>query len=371
MEDPNLYVICDCCGVSLEYAECIVHCLEPVCNFGGQRYDLCSACHYQGRASGYHQNSHPYELHYPSQIQPHTHLQATLAPRPGIMRINSFSSINSQSSMESQSSYDSSNSNNSQASYDPQPSYNTQHSYNLQPPYNPQAVYGEPHEYMINGRTAAPKLIRLAAAIFEDIDNADASVVWPVFQRRTDHFEPEKCAFVMHLLQFYAQYNVFQRIYDEGQANGNGVAWSDAQVAHMYDNYGWEYRLGQREGTRYSMPMLTKNGFLQMLMCEALVDPEGFSARLNGLLESVGGLEDPLTGDCFHIERESWPSMPDDAVVQQRNGILRMVEDTIEAARGYGSWYPAQESGGWQQDRGMRASKGSFFQRARRFGKNI
>ncbi|KAI5851740.1 hypothetical protein DFP73DRAFT_167489 [Morchella snyderi] len=369
MEDPYLFVFCDGCNVSLEYAECIVHCLEPACNLGGQRYDLCWACHYQGRASGSHQNWHLYELHHgPSQIQSHTYLHATLAPRPGILRMNSSSSINSQSSTESQSSHNSSGSNNSQASYDPQPSYNTQHSYNLQP----QAVYGEPHNYMINGRTAAPKLIRLAAAIFEDIDDADASVVWPVFQRHTDHFEPEKCALVMHLLQFYAQYNVFQRIYDEGQANGNGVTWSDAQVAHMYDKYGWEYRLGQREGTRYTMPVLTKHGFLQMLMCEALVDPEGFSARLNGLLESVGGLEDPLTRDCFHIERESWPSMPDDGMVQQRNEILGMVEDTIEVARGYRPLYPAQESGVWQEDRGMmRTSKGSFFQRARRFGKGI
>ncbi|KAH8151817.1 uncharacterized protein LAJ45_03808 [Morchella importuna] len=238
---------------------------------------------------------------------------------------------------------------------------------------------------MINGGAAAPKLVRLAAAIFEDIDNADDRVIWPVFPRNTDHFEPEKCTLVMHLLQFYDQHNIFQRIYDEGKANGKGIAWSDAQVAHMYDNHCWEYRLGQREGGGYFMPVLTRNGFLQMLMSEALVDPEGFSVRLNGLLVSVGGLKDPLTRHYFHVERESWPSVPDDSMVQQKNEVLGMVEDAIEAAREYGSGYPAQESGGWQQgrsmraskgplfqqDRDMRASKGSLFQRARRFGKNI
>lgn len=385
MGDQTQFIYCDSCYLSLECAVCIVHCLDPICNAGSHRYDLCWACHSQGNVSKYHQNGHPFELHYLDQIQSHTYLQATLAPKPGIARMSSFSSINSQYSVDSQLSYASANSGDSQASYDPQCSHDTQYSYNFQPPHNPQGVYGEPREYMINGGAATPRFASLSAAIFEDIDNADTSVVWPVFPRNTNLFEPEKCLLVMYLLQFYASYNIFQRIYDEGRANGKGVAWSDAQVAHMYDTYCWEYQSVQREGSGYFMPALTRCGFLQMLMSEALVDPVGFSVRLNGLLVSVGGLTDPLTGHYFHVERESFPSVPDDNMLQQRNKAIGMVEVAIEAAREYRPGYPAQESGGWQQDRGMReskgplfqqdrsmrASKGSLFQRARRFGKNI
>lgn len=258
-----------------------------------------------------------------------------------------------------------------------QATYESSSSGNPQSPYNPQHLYEDPYEPMIMAYTASAMFVRLATAIFHDVDNADTSRVPEQFPRGTNYLEPEKCAFIMRLLGFFAEYNVFQRLFDEGQANGRGVAWSDAQVAHMYEGYGWEFEAVLRTGTPYTMPVLTENGFLQMLICEASVDPESFSARVNGLLDRVEGLIDPLTGNGFHIVRERWPIVPDEGMMQKRNEVLWMVENSIQEARG-GGWQQSmdrrqqsmdgwqQNMGGWQQyrggsqqDRGIRKSIGT------------
>lgn len=207
----------------------------------------------------------------------------------------------------------------------------------------------DPHwGYMITQeKTASELFARLAVAIYTYIDASFEP-------RQTTWLEPEKCSIVLDLLGYTADENAFHSFQLASQQNGRGLAWSDEEVAFVYRQYGWEHTLVSR-GSLLPMgeqqqgffqpvsdgtPLLSRNGFIAMLLGDALCDPDDFCARLNRLLAVVPPLVDPATQQYFarrDVPRDAWPAAADqdalwkgDLVQQAR---IRRSEEQAAAER--------------------------------------
>lgn len=282
---------CDVCSVELlPTRDHRIHCLS--CD----NYDACWDCHGSGRVSGPHQSWHPQETFPPLPIaypDPSTF-------KPVVSRIT----------------------------------YST-------PP--------DPHwGYMVTEeKTASELFARLAVAIYTYIDSSFEP-------RQTTWLEPEKCSMVLDLLGYTADENAFRSFNLASEHNGKGIAWSDEEVAFVYRQYGWEHTLVNR-GSLLPMgeqqqaffqpdsdgtPLLSRNGFIAMMLGDALCDPDDFCARLNRLLSVIPPLVDPATQQYFarrDVPRNAWPAGADqdalwkgDLVQQAR---LRRSEEQAAAER--------------------------------------
>lgn len=224
-------------------------------------------------------------------------------------------------------------------------------------PFHPQnatiSYASQPDPYwgcMVTQQKGASELfVRLANAIYTYIDFAFEP-------RQTSWLEPEKCSVVLDLLGYTSEENAFRSFHVESQRNGKGTSWSDEEVAFVYRQYGWDHTLASRGSLRpveerqydeefiqpvtQGMPLLSRKGFLAMVLGDALCDPGDFCARLNRLLLSIPPLVDPVTEQYFarmEVPRSSWPTLADpealwkgDLVQQER---VRRATEQIAATR--------------------------------------
>lgn len=165
-------------------------------------------------------------------------------------------------------------------------------------------------------KTASQLFARLLDAIYTYVDCTFEP-------RQTTWLEPEKCSVIMDMLGYTPEENAFRIFYQRAQQNGRGVAWSDHEIAHIYEQYGWDHQMVTRvfqqhesylQPTPDGMPLLSRKGFIAMMVGDALCDPDEFYARFNGLLGQVPALVDPATGEYFlsrNVPRSCWPSVPD------------------------------------------------------------
>ncbi|KAL0631592.1 hypothetical protein Q9L58_009535 [Maublancomyces gigas] len=282
---------CDVCLVELvPTRDHRIHCLTC------ENYDACWDCHMSGRVAKMHQSWHEQETILPLPIA---------YPDPATFKLAA-----------------------SRITYSSPP---------------------DPHwGYMVTQeKTASELFARLAVAIYTYIDSAFEP-------RQTTWLEPEKCSIVLDLLGYTPGENAFRSFQLASQHNGNGIAWSDGEVAFVYRQYGWEHTLVNRSSllpmgeqqqpffqpVSDETPLLSRNGFIAMMLGDALCDPDDFCARLNRLLASIPPLVDPATQQYFSrrdVPRNAWPAAADqdalwkgDSVQQAR---IRRSEEQAAAER--------------------------------------
>lgn len=289
---PSNAYTCDVCSVEIAPSRDIrINCLEC------QNYDTCWNCHITGRASGVHQTWHH---------------QQTIPPDPSLPPITAY-----------------------------------------RPP-NPTVSYTSPPDpywgYMITQQKGASELFsRLANALYTYIDFAFEP-------RQTSWLEPEKCSVVLDLLGYTPEENAFRSFDLESQHNRKGVTWSDEEVTFVYRQYGWDHTLAsraslqpvgvqQRDGNfiqpvSQGMPLLSRKGFVAMMLGDALRDPDDFCARLNRLLASIPLLVDPATEQYFarrDVPRSSWPAVADPEALWKVETVqqarIRRAEEQAAAER--------------------------------------
>jgi hypothetical protein len=167
--------------------------------------------------------------------------------------------------------------------------------------------------------------------------------------KETRRLEPEKCRVVMTMLDYTGEDNPFWYFRDLGERNGLGISWSDGEITFIYRQYSWEYEVATRSFEQQvgsipqelhpfftpvsrGMPLLTRNGFRDMLVADALADPTQFYDRFNKLIHrawEIQRLIDPATGKEFpreEIPLIAWPMGPDP-------DALRMKDVVQEACR--------------------------------------
>lgn len=275
---------CDSCGGAIiPQFDARFHCL--VCS---ESYDLCVQCHRDRRSSRAHHHSHP-----------HQYIQAG-AGVGGLPIALSGAEIQTR---------------------------------------------GRPHpfwDYMITeSGTPSGHFRGLIQALFDFIDGT-----FP--PERTGMLEPEKCRVVMTMLGYADAENPFHTLPAFGQQNGLGISWSDDEVRFIYQQHSWEFEACTRsfqqldslsESVHGGMPCLTPNGFRDMLVAEALVDPTVFCDRFNKFIFQAWTMMDP--GVQWPFPREeiplmAWPAEPDRDAIEMRERVRQGSLARVELSLSYG-----------------------------------
>lgn len=169
---------------------------------------------------------------------------------------------------------------------------------------------------------------------------------------RSGDFEPEKASYIMALLCYPEQDNIFYLFQNSSTQNPHGLAWSDYQTLLIYRQCGWDYQEGTRNleqqirsvpeehretfrPVEHGMPLLTRTGLRDMIVTEALANPQDFCQRFNHLLSVINGpqtalidLEDRYRFPAGPIGSDCWPMSPDREAVATRS----MMQETARAA---------------------------------------
>ncbi|PWW77363.1 hypothetical protein C7212DRAFT_362340 [Tuber magnatum] len=195
-------------------------------------------------------------------------------------------------------------------------------------------------------RTASDRFRRL-------IDSIHNFISW-TREPRSGNLEPEKASHIMALLEYPDHDNIFHLFLTHSTQHPHGLAWSDYQTLRIYQTCGWGYQEGPRDHNRQItsvlpqyqesltsaeqfMPLLTRAGFRDMIVTEALADPVVFRERFNILLYRINGsqrvlrdLEDGRLFPAGPIESNCWPLSPDAEAVETRARMQRTARAAIE-----------------------------------------
>ncbi|KAG0639026.1 hypothetical protein HOY80DRAFT_1076088 [Tuber brumale] len=173
---------------------------------------------------------------------------------------------------------------------------------------------------------------------------------------QSSNLEPEKASYIMTLLGFPDQDNIFNLFLTRSTRHPQGLAWSDFQTLRIYKTCGWEYQKSTRDHSEQtksvppeyreifkpvddSMPLLTRTGLRAMVVMETLANPQGFPERFNALLytinESQGALKDLDDNSPFPvgpIPENCWPLSADAVAVSRRAVMQKTAREAIVAA---------------------------------------
>ncbi|RPB00688.1 hypothetical protein L873DRAFT_1788857 [Choiromyces venosus 120613-1] len=277
METSGIEVYnCKFCGQSIHYHEPRYHCISCV------DYNLCASCKRNGQFSGGHTNDHIYQR-----------IQAGVSTSSGFPLVGSGTV--------------------------------------LQYPGLPNPFWDR---MIMENRAASDRFRRL-------IDSIHHFISWTRVPQ-TGNLEPEKASYIVALLDYPEEDNIFHLFLTHSRQNRHGLVWSDYQTLLIYQRCGWEYQQGTRDHQQQiasvqpefqlnftpvegGMPLLTRRGLVDMMVTEALADPQVFRERFNALLRKINGsqralrdLQEQYEFPTEPIGSNCWPVSPDQEAVETR-----------------------------------------------------
>lgn len=209
---------------------------------------------------------------------------------------------------------------------------------------------GEPHPFwgrmITEKKTPSDRFERLIDSIHYSISHAH--------EPRSGNFEPEKVSYIMALLGYHERDNIFHLFITSSMQNPHGLAWSDQQTLLIYQICGWDSQQGTRSHEQQmnsvpvehrqtftpvegGMPLLTRSGLRDMIIMEALADPQRFCGRFNDLLSVANTEQTPLIGEGGYrfpdgpIGLKCWPMRPDREAEATRSKMREIARAVIES----------------------------------------
>jgi len=286
---------CSSCGRIVSQLEPRYHCMSCV------NYDLCSFCQSQGRPSQGHTEDH----------KVYQRFQVGVSSEEGFPLVGGGTVVQ-------------------------------------YPPGEPNPFWGR---MITENKRPSDRFRRLIDSIHNSVSRTR--------EPKSGNFEPEKASYIMALLGYRGHDNIFHLFLNSSIQNPRGLAWSDEQTFQIYKHCGWDYQQGTRsheqqiasvpmehQGTFTpadgGMPLLTRAGLRDMIIMEALADPQVFCQRFNRLLSVTNTLQTPLMDleDNYRfpdgdIESNCWPISPDREAVVTRSTMQKTATTAIET-----NWHP-------------------------------